>query len=119
LQRGRGRAEATIQKQRSADSHLTFKFRAEARSGSSGGGVVLTGPFTQGPPAEGFVYIDIGTLAGHSCWSRRLKIPLTEIITDLLRPGSVLETRAPGTAKDGGPRCATVKPFRGWKPRSP
>ena len=27
----------------------------------------------------------------------------------------VLETRVPGTAKDGSPTCATVKPFAGWK----
>jgi hypothetical protein len=28
---------------------------------------------------------------------------------------AVLEARVPGTGKDGGPSCATVKPFEGWK----
>jgi hypothetical protein len=31
-------------------------------------------------------------------------------------PG-VLEARIPGTAKDGGPSCATVQPLDGWKLR--
>jgi uncharacterized protein DUF5990 len=26
----------------------------------------------------------------------------------------VLQTKVPGTGKDGGPNCATVKPFSGW-----
>jgi len=26
-----------------------------------------------------------------------------------------METSIPGTGKDGGPNCATVKPFNGWK----
>jgi hypothetical protein len=30
--------------------------------------------------------------------------------------GGVLEARVPGTGRDGGPTCPTVKDFEGWKP---
>jgi hypothetical protein len=55
----------------------------------------------------------------NSVWSRRLKIPLKDISTEtvklLLNDASlILETKVPGTGKDGGPNCATVKPFSGW-----
>lgn len=79
------------------------------------------GPHVQGPTGERFIYIDIGTYAGQTqtCWSRRLKIPLSGITWDMidrvLADGeSLLETRVPGTGKDDGPSCATVKPFPGW-----
>ena len=79
---------------------------------------VLPGPFVQGPPRQRFVYIDIGTCAGQadSCWSRRLKIPLVGIATIMIVAGGVLEARVPGTGRDGGPSCATVKDFEGWRP---
>ena len=79
------------------------------------------GAFVQGPTGERFIYINIGTSAGdiNSVWSRRLKIPLkgitTGMITDLQNDSALmLETKVPGTGKDGGPNCATVKPFSGW-----
>ncbi len=79
----------------------------------------FSGSFVQGPTANRFVYIDIGTYAGQSdtTWSRRLKIPLTGITwkdVDTLTHDSMLQTSVPGTGKDGGPYCATVKPFEGW-----
>ena len=64
---------------------------------------------------------DIGTYAGQidTPWSRRLKIPFRDITWDVVkqvvRGEHVLETHVPGTGKDGGPTCATVKPFAGWK----
>jgi hypothetical protein len=63
------------------------------------------------------VYVDIGTCAGQadSCWSRRLKVPLEGIPAKMIRKGGVLEARVPGTGRDGGPNCATVKDFEGWK----
>ena len=79
------------------------------------------GPVVQGPVGQRFVYIDIGTYAGQTDtpWSRRLKIPLIGVTWDVIDRASatqmVLETRVPGTARDGGPTCATVKPFGGWK----
>jgi hypothetical protein len=81
----------------------------------------FTGPYVHGTLSERFIYVDIGTCAGQfdSVWSRRLKIPLRDISPEtikLLLEGSalVLETKVPGTGKDGGPNCATVKPFSGW-----
>jgi hypothetical protein len=78
------------------------------------------GPFVQGPPAEKFIYVSIGTMAGqlNSPWTRRLKIPLRNITWEMIdkaMANSGLETIVPGTAKDGSPTCATVKPFTGWE----
>ena len=77
----------------------------------------LGGPFIQGPRRQRFVYIDIGTYAGQTgcCWSRRLKVPLDGITAKDIRAGGVLEARVPGTGRDGGPNCATVRDFDGWK----
>jgi hypothetical protein len=49
-----------------------------------------------------------------------LKIPLAGITWMMLGEAladaqMVLETRVPGTGRDGSPSCATVKPFDGWK----
>lgn len=118
LQKGRGSDNETIQTQRSAGTDLHFEFAVRVKS--TGNGLSFLGPFAQGPPNGPFVYIDIGTYAGQSgtCWSRRLKIPLvgitTEMIDHALSSGALLEARVPGTGKDGGPTCATVKPFAGW-----
>ena len=81
----------------------------------------LTGEFAQGPPAARFVYVNSGTLAGQSasCWTRRAKVPLVSIGPELLQAalqqsGAVLEARILGTARDGGPACATVPLLRAW-----
>ena len=78
------------------------------------------GPFTQGPPASRFVYVNSGTLAGESGtpWTRRAKIPLAGITTAMMRkalaaPGVRIEARIEGTARDGGPACATCRPIGG------
>ena len=120
LQKGRGSVFETVQTQRSAGKDLQFEFTAEIRPGK---GLLpeFRGPFVQGPAGQRFVYIDIGTYAGQTDtpWSRRLKIPLTGITTEMVDRvsadrGAVLETRVPGTGRDGSPSCATVKPFDGW-----
>ena len=117
LQKGSGSVYETVQKQRSQGKNLVFEFQPSIREGVSGGMAALGGPFVQGPPRQRFVYIDIGTCAGQadSCWSRRLKIPLDDIPAKSIREGGVLEARVPGTGRDGGPSCATVKDFDGWK----
>jgi hypothetical protein len=123
LQKGSGNTYETVQVQRSSsqDLHfdLTIVVKGERQKDSLPG---LTGPFVQGANPNKFIYIDIGTYAGEtsSCWSRRLKIPLTGITWDIVEKVNadsqlILETCVPGTGKDGGPNCATVKPFEGWK----
>lgn len=103
LQKGRGSAYETVQKQRSEGDDLAFEFTAEPK-------------FVQGPPGQRFVYIDIGTAAGQadSCWSRRLKVPLSGITPEMIDSPAVLEARVPGTGKDGGPSCGSVKLVDGW-----
>ena len=66
-----------------------------------------------------FVYIRIGTSAGQwlSAWNRRMKIDIHDIdmaLLDAAAKGGVLEGTIDGTAKDGSPACATVKPVK-WR----
>lgn len=123
LQKWHGSDFAAVQVQRSEKRELTFecavKLSGDERNPRLGG------PFVHGPANGKFLYLNIGTLAGQkdSCWNRRLKIPLSGISPALLKrarsrnaPG--LETQIPGTGRDGGPNCGTVKPFGGWKVRA-
>jgi hypothetical protein len=121
LQKGSGNAYETVQEQRSDGKDLVFEFQPSIRAGDSDTMVALGGPFVQGSPRQRFVYIDIGTCAGQadSCWSRRLKISLDGIPAKFIGTGGILEARVPGTGRDGGPSCATVKDFEGWKPAMP
>ena len=121
LQKGSGSKYETIQKQRSKDNDLNFEFTVKIKNTGSPQ-LIFLGPFVQGSSTERFVYIGIGTYAGQSntVWSRRLKIPLAGITQDIINKimtdtNLLLETKVPGTGKDGGPNCATVKPFSGWQ----
>src|SRR5215510_5162536 len=113
LQKGSGSAYEMDQKQRSDGKDLSFEFTPAIRDGGSDAMAALAGPFVQGPRGQRFVYLDIGTCAGQadSCWSRRLKVPLEAITMKMIAGGGVLEARVPGTGRDGGPSCATVKDF--------
>jgi hypothetical protein len=122
LQKGRGGTYETIQKQRSGTGDLRFEFSLRTKASANGAQPNLLGPFVQGPPDARFVYLDIGTYAGQTgtSWSRRLKIPLTGITSEIINQiaddsQAVLEAHVPGTGRDGGPSCGTVKPFGGWK----
>jgi hypothetical protein len=121
LQLGRGTAYETVQKQRSRGQDLHFEFSVAVTAATKMAAPDFRGSVVQGPPGQRFVYIDIGTYAGQTDtpWSRRLKIPLVGITSDMIdrvnTARTVLETRVPGTGRDGGPACATVKPFDGWK----
>jgi hypothetical protein len=120
LQKGAGTAYEVIQKQRSGTNDLYFEFNLRVRPGAKGEEPNLLGPFVQGPKGARFIYLDIGTYAGQTdtSWSRRLKVPLSGVtseIVDRVHSKVVFEARVPGTGKDGGPNCATVKPFGGWK----
>jgi hypothetical protein len=120
LQKGSGSNYETVQKQRSASNDLYFEFTARIKTDKQSQPNFL-GPYVQGTPGDRFVYIDIGTYAGqiNTPWSRRLKVPLKGITPDMINKvmtddNLLLETKVPGTGKDGGPNCATVKPFDGW-----
>jgi hypothetical protein len=123
LQKGSGNNFETVQKQRSGAGNLTFtltiQIKGDKQKDATPG---FVGVFVQGPVAEKFIYLDIGTVAGQfdSIWSRRLKIPLRDISWAMVEkvlnyPNKSLETHVAGTAKDGGPNCAIVKPFNGWE----
>jgi hypothetical protein len=120
LQKGSGNNYETVQKQIATSNDLSFTFTIKVK-GDSAKDILpkLSGHFVQGPADNKFVYIDIGTYAGQigTVWSRRLKVPLTGITwkdIESLASHSILQTNVPGTGKDGGPNCATVKPFEGW-----
>lgn len=120
VQEGKGNDYITIQKQRSQDADLTFEFAMTVQDNRDDGLPNFLGPLAQGPSTSRFIYIDIGKYAGQidSCWERRIKVPLVGITWDVIEKDStelVLEARLPGTGKDGGPSCATVKPTEGWK----
>jgi hypothetical protein len=122
LQEGRGSSYETIQKQRSRGKDLSFDCTVRVKAGGNDSAPNFLGPLVQGPSGARFIYIDIGTYAGQTetHWSRRLKIPLTGITSDMIDrvlsdAQSLLETRVPGAGKDRGPTCGTVKPFPGWK----
>jgi hypothetical protein len=122
LQLGKGNDYQTIQKQRSSGKDLTFNCLVTVKDNRADRLPNFLGPLAQGPATERFIYVDIGTYAGQtdSGWSRRMKIPLTAIGWEIIKraakdPKAVLEARLPGTGKDGGPTCATVRPSQGWK----
>jgi hypothetical protein len=120
IQQGNGSQYATILKQKSKSGDLEFEFPIQLKFKDPSSPNFL-GPVVQGPKQERFIYIDIGQSAGQmdSVWSRRLKIPLRDITTEMIHqlihdPDMILEANVSGTAKDGGPNCGTVKPFTGW-----
>jgi len=122
LQKGSGPQFDLEQQQTSVlNSDLLFNFDIEVKGGEKADSQPdFKGPNVQGPKTERFVYINIGTYAGHhtSEWGRRLKVPLRDIswaMVNKLGTDNLLQTIVPGTAKDGTPTCATVKPFDGWK----
>ena len=123
LQQGKGSDWKTVQTQRSSGDDLTFEGTVTIKNDPSEGPPNLLGPLTQGPKGGRFLYIGVGKLAGQddSQWVQRIKVPLAGISWDLIERASanhpvVLEARVPGTGRDGGPSCATVKLASGWVP---
>ena len=121
LQRGKAAKAEAVSALTSNGGDLVFELSFEVTSGD-GGSLSFSGPFVQGPAGGKFVYINSGTLAGQfgAIWTRRAKIGLESIKRPLLdeatRDGAVLEVRFAGTAKDGGPSCATVPLLDGgWR----
>ncbi len=107
---------------RSTGGDETFGLEVTVNGQLEDGRPRFLGAFTQGPPTERFIYINVGTSAGDhlSCWTRRAKIPLGGITWAMIEevqsnPGLVIAASFPGRAKDGGPSCATIRPLgTGW-----
>ncbi len=125
IQEGKGNDYNTIQVRRSKAPDLQFEFRITIKNNRADGPPNFVGSIVQGPPTGRFIYIDIGKSAGQmdSCWQRRIKIPLQGITWEMIdsvvdAPKRILQATIPGTGKDGGPSCATVKPIDGWKVQS-
>ena len=123
LQLGEGSAYRTAQTQSSQGHDLLFEATVTAKGDRGDGRPIFFGPLTQGPPSGRFVYIDVGKLTGQADgeWERRIKVPLGGITwemidEDMSDPESFLEARLPGTGRDGGPSCGTVRPPLGWEP---
>jgi hypothetical protein len=121
LQLGKSAANTIVQTQQSAGKDLRFEFALSAVTGDGSCPPDFRGPAAQGRKGERFVYLCVGQYAGQvgSPWARRMKVPLVAISGELVelalgRPLSVLEAQVPGTARDGGPNAATVKPVEGW-----
>ena len=96
----------------STDAPLIFDMRVDLRPDGKLGGTWVR----REGKARRFVYIAIGgALPGLPVVSRRGKIDVHDIPTDLLTPGAVIATTLPGRGKDGTPACATVRPLTAWR----
>jgi hypothetical protein len=80
----------------------------------------LLGAAVQGPRGGRFLYVNSGSRAGapRSVWDRRAKVPLESIPLDQLAatPAEapiLLQAEIAGTARDGGPACASVQLLHG------
>lgn len=114
LQSGKSPGEL-LPPERSPSSTLTFAFELRLGEPLSDGRLRFLGPLAQGTPEQRFVYVTSGTLAGQlaSCWTRRAKVHLSSITAAMVRQvlsgdDLVLQAEFAGTAKDGGPACASV-----------
>jgi hypothetical protein len=121
IQRGSGTDYESLFVQQRTRGDLSFDFSLTVAGNRMDGLPNFRGPFTQGTPADRFIYVDVGTYAGqkNTQWSRRMKIPLQDITWALIKraskPGHRLSAKVPGTGKDGGPSCATVRPLGNWQ----
>ena len=122
VQRGAGTDYESVFVQQRKRGDLSFDFPMTVVDNRKDGLPNFQGPFAQGSPAARFIYIDVGTYAGqkNTQWSRRMKVPLQGITWPLIRkvmdqPDAKLSARIPGTGKDGGPNCATVKLLGTWQ----
>jgi len=122
IQRGSGAGYETLFVQQAKPGDVIFDFSLTVADNREDASPNFKGPFAQGQPANRFIYVDVGTYAGQkgTQWSRRIKVPLQGITWALIRkvtskPGQKLQARIPGTGKDGGPNCATVKLIGDWQ----
>lgn len=111
----RGSAELLAPTSRTPDA-LVFDFTVRVSGVTQSGASRFLGPYTQGPSSARFVYVNSGQRAGQvdTPWDRRAKVPLGGITAAMIREangsaGARIETEFEGTARDGGPTCASVK----------
>ncbi|WP_235531855.1 DUF5990 family protein [Pelomonas sp. Root1237] len=114
VQRGKSELLAPL-----AERGETIQFELSLRLGLPlpDGSVNFLGEFAQGTPADRFVYLNSGALAGQpgSNWTRRAKLKLASIPREVVEAvlassAGAIEARVLGTMADGGPICASVKP---------
>ena len=122
IQRGAGTDYESVFVQQRKRGDVSFDFSLTVVDNRKDGLPNFQGPFAQGPPAGRFIYVDVGTYAGQkdTQWSRRMKVPLQGVTWPLIRKamsksGYKLSARIPGTGKDGGPNCATVRLIGEWQ----
>ena len=122
IQRGAGTDYESVSVQQRKRGDVSFDFSLTVVDNRKDGLPNFQGPFAQGPPAGRFIYVDVGAYAGQkdTQWSRRMKVPLQGVTWPLIRKamsksGHKLAARIPGTGKDGGPNCATVRLIGGWQ----
>lgn len=116
----KGKSEK-IDYQVSKGKDISFSFPVKIREGKNEQPNFL-GSYTQGKPAERFVYICVGQYAGqeNTEWARRVKIHLSGITWELAikaqtREKGKLVASYEATDKDGGPSCASVPLLgNGW-----
>lgn len=110
VQRGRDELLPPVD---TSNGDLTFEFDIDVDISS--GTPNFLGKFAQGPKDSRFIYVNSGCYGGqvHAAWNRRAKLPLMTVTThqveEVLASGRRLETEFPGTGRDGGPTCASVK----------
>jgi len=115
LQLGR---DEIVQPTASTKSRITFDFAIEVVDGDSPQKFRLRGPAVQGRPGERFVYLRMGSYAGQegaAGWRAKISLEgITRKLIDAARAkrSGKLEARFAGTAKNGGPACASV-PLQG------
>jgi len=120
VQHGR---DGLLQPYASTADLISFAITMNLGPALADGSFNFRGPFAQGTPDDRFIYVNSGTYAGQlGCrWERRAKIKLAGIPRGLVETAAgdancAIEGRIPGTARDGGPVCATVPPLSiGWQ----
>jgi hypothetical protein len=116
--------------QANGDHH--FEFGLRVRRNPATGSPNFLGDFVHGGAAQRFVYLSWrarhcravppDAAPAGAVWQRRMKIHLATItwpqVEEVVERQGVLEVAVDGTARDGGPNCASVKLLgNGWTVR--
>lgn len=104
VQKGKGSAGRPHDTKRTDAPETVFEIEVQTKDAR------LSGPFVQKDAKGQFVYLVWGKSAGDfaSPWQRRAKIYLRNLPAGAISDGNVVTVVIQGTAKDGGPACATV-----------